>query len=318
MGFNKLIFGNSKSFNSTMELVDKYASFSWPVLLIGETGVGKELIARRIHERSGRSRFVAHNCSALPKTLFESELFGYEKGAFSGATQNYCGLIRQAHGGSLFLDEIGEMEIDLQVKILRFLDNNEIRPLGVGTSIKVDTRIIAATNRDLNICIKENSFRYDLYERLSVLTIKIPPLRERKEDIPILVNYFLNELGCKIDLDALNKIIDFDWPGNVRQLKNALIRASVIDGKKISSSTLEFVINGLSLQNNNNDSIIDLLAFGTLAQIEKQVITDRLKKYNGNKKATAQALGIAKSTLHEKLRRWVMDSTLMDRYCVGS
>ncbi|MFM8270463.1 MAG: sigma 54-interacting transcriptional regulator, partial [Pseudomonadota bacterium] len=212
---SELIMGQSRVFKKTLEDLDKFAKSPWPVLLTGETGVGKELLAHRVHDQSLRQKgpFIPVNCGALPPGLFESELFGFERGAFSGAVQTHRGLVRTAHGGSLFLDEIGELDLALQVKLLRLLESQEIRSVGSSRVEKVDVRIIAATNKNLEDLVREGRFRHDLLERLSVLPVSIPPLRDRADDIALLAQGFLERMGrdiTKIDLSCLSQ---FEWPG---------------------------------------------------------------------------------------------------------
>jgi len=303
---HELIYGQSKVFLKTVEEIDKYSKSHWPILITGETGVGKELLARRVHCQSPRVRapFIPVNCAALPPGLFESELFGYERGAFSGAVQSHRGLIRMAQGGSLFLDEIGELDLSLQVKLLRLLELNEIRSVGSTRVEYVDVRIIAATNRCLEERVREGLFRHDLLERLSVLSIEVPPLRERKEDIPLLAESILERLGSTTDIRDFSCLTSYDWPGNARQLKNLLVRASVLGNSQISLELLD----NLMLRERQKVFSSELAESSpngvTLAELEKQVVLERLKKWHGNRKKTARDLGIAKSTLHEKLKKW--------------
>jgi transcriptional regulator with PAS, ATPase and Fis domain len=245
------------------------------------------------------------NCGAIPPSLFESELFGYERGAFSGALQNYKGLIRSAHGGTLFLDEVGELDLPLQVKLLRWLDSGEVRPLGSTRFETAQTRLLAATNVDLVQAVAEGKFRLDLYERLSVLTLRIPPLRERKRDIALLAQSILAGHGISIEMEELRFLEEFYWPGNIRQLRNVLLRAVARGQGKALQPLLRTILEEeqnfvQSLQRGINHGIFD----SSLAQIEKQAILDRIQRCQGNKKRAARELGIAKSTLHEKIRRW--------------
>lgn len=307
---SEFILGNSRSFKKTLEEVDTFAKSNWPILLMGETGVGKELLAQRAHLQSLRHKgpFIPVNCGALPPGLFESELFGYERGAFSGAIQNHRGLVRTAHGGSLFLDEIGELDLALQVKLLRLLESQEIRSVGSAKVEQVDVRIIAATNKNLEDLVQEGRFRHDLLERLSVLPVHIPPLRERLDDIPVLAEGILERLGNDTSGINFSCLTHFDWPGNARQLKNFLIRAHVLGGPRFQTEFL----NALLVKERGRLSGTALaepsLAGVTLAEFERQVVLDRLKRCHGNRKRAAKELGIAKSTLHEKLRKWKMDA----------
>lgn len=308
-----LIFGKSKPFQNLVSEIDQFAQAHWPILLLGETGVGKELIARRIHAKSKRAKgpFIPVNCGALPGGLFESELFGFERGAFSGAVQNSRGLVRAAQGGTIFLDEIGELDMNLQVKLLRLLETGEVRSIG-GTRYELaDVRIIAATNVDLYEAVGQGRFRHDLLERLSVLTTEVMPLRERKEDVSIIASEMLDRMGVEYSPSSIEKLQEYPWPGNVRQLRNVLIRATVLGGNRVTKEVLERVLKQDALLNDRMQSASDgelRLASGTLEEIEKQIIELRLKQFNGNRKRTAEDLGIAKSTLHEKLRKWKMET----------
>ena len=302
----ELITGKSRQFRATLEELDRYAQSPWPILLTGETGVGKELLAQRIHRLSIRRQgpFVPVNCGALPPGLFESELFGYERGAFSGAVQSHRGLVRSAQGGSLFLDEIGELELGLQVKLLRLLESREIRSVGSTRVEQVDVRFIAATNRNLKERVQEGQFRLDLLERLSILAVEVPPLRERPEDISLLAAGLLDRLGSTYLNVDFSCLLDFEWPGNIRQLRNLLIRADVLGAKMVSTELLTQLIKKEKLQTEASGLAGKAVTGVTLADFEKQVILDKLKRCHGNRKRAAKELGIAKSTLHEKLRKW--------------
>jgi len=303
---NELVFGCSRGFKQVIDRVDRFAPSPWPVLILGETGVGKELFARRVHSRSGRSagRFFPVNCGALPPALFESELFGYERGAFSGAVQSSSGVLRQARGGTVFLDEIGDLDLALQVKLLRFLDSGEVRSVGSSRIDQIDVRIVAATNLDLYEAAREGAFRQDLLERLCVLAVRVPPLRERREDIQVLARSFVASLGTEGDEAIFLLLEAFDWPGNVRQLRNVLVRATLLGNGKISRGLIEQLLLEEAAQERTCQSGEKNFSTGSLAEIEKQVIFERLKRCRGNRKRTAKDLGIAKSTLHEKLRKW--------------
>lgn len=305
-----LIFGRAKNFSKTIETADRFSQHPWPVLILGETGVGKELIAERIHQKSPqpKGRFVPLNCGALPPALIESELFGYERGAFSGAVQSSRGLVRQAQGGTLFLDEIGEMDLALQVKLLRLLDGGEVRSLGSAQTERVAVRIVAATNVDLDQAVAERRFRADLLERLSVLRLRVPALRERKEDLPLLAPALCEGAGLQWDETLAGALATFDWPGNVRQLRNVLIRAAILGGGRLTGPSLESVLLSERARASVEPGEGELPG-GTLAEIEKQVIVERLRRNHGNRKRTARDLGIAKSTLHEKLRKWQLEDT---------
>ncbi|MBM7656509.1 sigma 54-interacting transcriptional regulator [Neobacillus cucumis] len=291
------------------------------ILLQGETGTGKELVAQSIHNQSHRNNrpFVPVNCGALPGNLLESELFGYEPGAFTGANRNgKAGLFELAHTGTIFLDEIGEMPLELQSRLLRVIQEREIMRVGGSSIIKVDVRIIAATHRDLQIDIREGKFRADLFYRLNVLRIPLPSLRERKEDIPLLMNRLLDKVSnryqCQIPSlpkEIIDIFSDYSWPGNIRELENMLERLVVLYQTEIPKEIiLQEMMKELREQNEpkwndqnqgkyeEHHSILD----GTLRDIEKQVILNNLEKFNGNKDLTAQKLGISRATLWRKLK----------------
>jgi transcriptional regulator with PAS, ATPase and Fis domain len=301
-----MTLGASPAFRATVEVADRYAASDWPILLCGETGSGKEVLARRIHDGSKRrlGAFVPVNCGALPPGLFESELFGFERGSFTGAAAGSRGLVRQAHGGTLFLDEVGDLDRSLQVKLLRFLDSGEVRAVGSARVESADVRILAATNVDLPEAVRSGRFRQDLYERLSVLRVAIPPLRARREDIVPLATAWLDRLGCDYAMTALRPLERFDWPGNVRQLRNLLVRWSVRGRGTADPKLLEELLGEEREAARSSAPTADLLASASLDDIERHVICARLRLFHGNRKRTAEALGIAKSTLHEKLRRW--------------
>jgi transcriptional regulator with PAS, ATPase and Fis domain len=296
----EIIYGRNKKFTELMRMASQYALYDYPILLLGETGVGKELMAHFIHRNSTRAKdpFISANCGAIPNNLFESEMFGYEKGAFSGAVSSFKGLIRQAHKGTLFLDEIGDLDLYSQVKLLRFLDSFETRSLGSTRIDTVDVRVISATNIDLEEAIYKGKFRRDLFERLSVLHLNIPSLKDRKEDIPVLAKALVESFGGEYctELDPL--LLKYNWPGNIRQLKNTLIKAYILGNKLLKFSWVERLLQECSSLDIPKDQK------GTLADIEKQVIVETLRKCQGNRKETAKALGIAKSTLHGKLKSW--------------
>lgn len=308
---NEFVFGNSSNFKKTMEEVSKFAKSPWPVLLTGETGVGKELIAQRIHalSLSAKGPFVPVNCAALPAGLFESELFGFERGAFSGAIQSHRGLVRTAQGGTLFLDEIGEVDLSAQVKLLRLLESNEVRPVGSSRCETVQVRIVAATNQNLTDLVRQGKFRLDLLERLSVLPIAVPALRDRKEDIPLIGEAILNRLGSAFSPETLHRLKEFQWPGNVRQLKNLLIRAHVLGHARVDDKLLESLLREERTKLESVCLADPIPAGVTLAEIEKQVVMERLKRVHGNRKQAAKELGIAKSTLHEKIKKWKEEGT---------
>ncbi|MFH1262663.1 MAG: sigma 54-interacting transcriptional regulator [Pseudomonadota bacterium] len=299
-------------------LIRRIAPSDATALIQGESGTGKELVARAIHNASGRDKrkFVAINCSAISKDLIESELFGHEKGAFTSAHQQRHGVFEQANGGTLLLDEIGEMPLDLQPKLLRTLETGEIKRVGGTTLIHVDVRIVAATNKDLSAEVRKGRFREDLFFRLFVVPIQVPPLRERPRDIPLLVESFLEQELAKqkgkqvrkIDPQAMDLLMDYTWPGNVRELKNVISRA-VLDCRTetIGAGDLQFAPAGTrerTAYEYDGTQNEPQTFTKTLRDVEKDRILQELERQNWNKKATARTLGIAKSTLHEKLKRY--------------
>jgi transcriptional regulator with GAF, ATPase, and Fis domain len=294
-----------------LTLIDRIRSSSVPILLQGETGTGKELIARAIHYCSDRrdKPFIPLNCANIPESLLESELFGHKRGAFTDAKEDKKGWFEVADGGTIFLDEIAEMGISAQAKILRFLEHHEVLPIGARNAIKVDVRIIAATNKDLEKEVREGRFREDLYYRLKVFQIHLPPLRERKEDIPILVNYFVEKFSKEINLDPIPKIhpqtmkilLSYDWPGNVRELENEIRRAVIIlpPGQREITPDLLSIVDKLS----PNDRP-DLPLEEKVNEFERSLIEDALKRANGVKIKAAELLGIPESTLRRKIKKY--------------
>ncbi len=300
--------GQSPKFLEVLSLIKKFAPTKLPVLITGESGTGKELAAKLIHKISGRKgEFVAVNCAAIPKDLLEAELFGYKKGAFTGATESKKGLFEVAHRGTLFLDEIAEMPPELQVKLLRVIQDNEIRPLGGTKSVKVDVRIIAATNRDIRKAIQDGHFREDLFYRLNVLHIHMPPLRERPEDIPILVAHFIKKYGDskkRIERKALIKLLNYHWPGNVRELENVIARAVVISqGDVIREGDITLEHEGEAGLERKK------VEFKSLEEVERQYILDVLEGCGWNKTRAAKILGITLRGLQYKLKRWGIDKS---------
>jgi len=300
------IVGQSMSWRRTIETVMQAAPSSATVLLLGESGTGKELLAREIHERSARREgpFVAVNCAAIPETILEAELFGYEKGAFTGAVQRREGRFANADGGTLFLDEVGEIPAQVQVKLLRVLEEGEIERLG-GRSAHVDIRLVAATNRDLPQAVREGRFRDDLYYRLNVIAIRVPPLRERREDIPLLATHFVRLCAQKnrrsvsgLTRDALTLLQGHDWPGNVRELENAIERAVVLGkGEMVDATDLPAEVRGVP----RGDGTMAFQLGTPLEEIERQVIRETLRHSNGDKRLAAQLLGIATRTIYRRL-----------------
>jgi len=301
--------GQSLPWRRTMDIVMQAAPSLATVLLLGESGTGKELLARAIHDYSARARgpFVPVNCAALPESILEAELFGYEKGAFTGAVQRHDGRFLQADGGTLFLDEIGEIPTHVQVKLLRVLQEGEVERLG-GRTVKVDLRLVAATNQDLKAAVREGRFREDLYYRLNVIAVPIPPLRDRREDVPILAEHFLQlyaerngrRLGG-FSKAAAEVMARYDWPGNVRELENTVERAVVLSrGTAIDVDDLPPEVRSGTSALGDGKSLT--FAVGTpLDEIERRVIHATLAHTGGDKRVCAQLLGIATRTIYRRL-----------------
>ena len=313
-GFDSIV-SVSKTMKDLKSFSLKASQYNSTVLITGESGTGKELVANCIHQNSPRKDgpFVAVNCAAIPETLLESELFGYLKGAFSGADSSKIGLIENANEGTLFLDEVGEFPLSLQTKLLRVLQEQEIRRLGDTKIIKVDVRIIAATNRDLEEEVKEKNFRSDLFYRLNVLPIHIPPLRTRKEDIPHLVDHFIKAFNGKlnhnvsgISNNALNSLMDYPWHGNVRELENVIERSMILnDSEIIEDIDLPDFDNRKSLA---LDSWIDEIPLDEAKdRVEKAYIDKALAQTNGNRTRAAELLGISRRNLLYKLKEYYPD-----------
>jgi two-component system response regulator HydG len=310
-GFGGLI-GVSPKMQRVYRLIEKVSQHKYPVLILGESGTGKELVARSIHFSGPRRNepFVPVDCSALVPTLIESELFGYVKGAFTGAMHSKTGLMESAANGTLFLDEIGELPVDLQAKLLRALQEKEVKPVGSTDRVSISTRVIAATNRDLESAVRQGQFRQDLFFRLNVVQIKIPPLRERKSDIPILVNAFLEKFadassGVRaISEDAMARLLAYDWPGNVRELENAVERAVALGTGPILHvadlpSNLQY---GSCERMPQSDEVVPL------DELERRAILRALRESSGDKLAAARLLGIGKTTLYRKLKQYDAES----------
>jgi len=299
---------HSAAMRRVMEMVNRVAQTDASVLITGESGVGKELVARALHEQSLRcnSPWVDLNCGALPEHLVESELFGYEKGAFSGATQTKQGLLELAHPGTLFLDEIGDLDARLQVKLLRVLDGAPYYRLGGLKKIAPDVRIVGATNRDLEKDIEAGKFRSDLFHRLSQVHIHVPPLRDRPEDIPVLAEFFLREQNhnnVRIAPAALDELRSFPWPGNVRELRNAVIRAAIMrSGNEIKPEDLPLGNQKIPLQSGS--------AVTSLDEMERQMIFRALDQTSGHHEKAAKLLGISRRTLTRKLKRYEVANAL--------
>jgi two-component system response regulator HydG len=300
------IVGNSSTLHKVLEVATVAAPSSATVLVLGESGTGKELLARYIHERSLRAKgpFVAVNCAAIPESILEAELFGHEKGAFTGAVAKREGRFAKAMGGTLFLDEIGELTPSVQVKLLRVLQDGEYEPIG-GNTLRADVRIVAATNRDLEKEIAESRFREDLFYRLNVISITAPPLRARREDIPLLAEHFLRVYAIKNQKNvpalapaALDAMIAYHWPGNVRELENMMERAVVLSRHAMIER------DDLPASITRSSDAGDVLSFSvgtSLEQVEFAMIRETLKQVNGDKNLAAQLLGISVRTLYRRI-----------------
>jgi len=293
--------GASEASQRLFAILARVAPHDTPVLLCGESGTGKELAARGVHQTSPRAEgpFVAINCAAITDTLFESELFGHERGAFTGAATRQDGAFQRAHGGTLFLDEVGELTLEGQAKLLRALESGEVRRVGGAQPEHPDVRVVAATNRDLPQMVRAGSFREDLYFRLSVLAVRMPPLRERREDIPIIASTLMARLthGDTLSPATIASLQAYDWPGNVRELRNVLTRAFVLSGGQFGPSDLVF--NPWSFDNNEPPPA----APASATSVEHRRIAEALARHDGNRTRAAQELGMARSSLLYKLRK---------------
>ena len=309
------IVGSSSKIQDVLRMVARLKDTRTPVLITGESGTGKELVARAIHYRGLLSKrpFVAVDCGSLVPTLIESELFGYEKGAFTGAMRSKEGLFQSANGGTIFLDEIGELSQELQAKLLRVLQEKEVRPVGSNQKVKVDVRVIAATNRDLEAAQKEGKFRKDLYFRLNVVTLHLPPLRERRSDITALVHYFLDRFApgktLGISPEAMRCMLQYDWPGNVRELENCIERAVALG----SQDVLELADLPPSVRAQQEPAtVIEPLIGQTgqavgnadLEELERDTIQRVFEQVQGDKARARKMLGISRATLYRKLKRY--------------
>jgi DNA-binding NtrC family response regulator len=315
-GFHNII-GTGRAMKRIFELVDTIAGLSSTVLIEGETGTGKELIAKAIHFNSPRKdqKLVSINCGAIPENLLESELFGHVKGAFTGAVQTRIGRFEQANGGTIFLDEIGNMPVSLQVKLLRVLQEREFERVGGNSTLKVDVRIIAATSSNLEQMVEDGTFREDLYYRLNVIPINLPPLRERREDVPLLVQRFIEHF-CethKLDLktvspQVMKALMAFEWPGNVRQLENIVERMVALTGKRTAILPTDLPS---EIQNRDSLNFVPLIEIpeeginfqNVVTDMERELILQSLRKTNGNKKLAAKLLNLKRTTLIEKIKR---------------
>jgi two-component system, NtrC family, response regulator HydG len=341
------IVGRSPAMRSVLQLVRQVADTNATVLILGESGTGKELIAQAIHRlaRRRQAAFVAINCAAMSETLLESELFGHEKGAFTGAVRSHRGKFEYADGGTLFLDEIGDMPLTLQAKLLRVLETREVVRVGSNEPVKVDVRIVAATNKDLEHAVRDGRFREDLYFRIKVVTVRLPPLRERREDIPLLVERFVREFAevhgrsvTSVSAAAMQRLMAFSWPGNVRQLRNALetcvlvTPGATVDVGNLPSdvvaATASLALETRPASSNEGASVTETAPAGSasapvtsgmppataeerleglvlnMEDVERILIRNALRAFGGNREQAARALGISERTLYRKIKQW--------------
>jgi DNA-binding NtrC family response regulator len=306
------IIGTSANIQDVLRMISRLKDTRTPVLISGESGTGKELAARAIHFRGtmAQTPFVAVDCGSLVPTLMESELFGYEKGAFTGATKTKAGLFQAANGGTIFLDEIGELPLEMQAKLLRVLQEKEVRPVGSNDHVTVDVRVIAATNRDLEAAYRDGTFRKDLYFRLNVVTVHLPALRDRRSDIPMLVHHFLNRYAPGTNLQvtaaAMKSLLHYDWPGNVRELENCVARAvtlgdrQIIDVNDLPPAIRTEQPSAAPLSPQDSAS----LSTTALAEMERMTILRVFEQANGDKALAGKMLGISRATLYRKLKRY--------------
>jgi two-component system response regulator HydG len=309
-GFGGIV-GRAPEMEKLYRIIAKAANSVHPVLILGESGTGKEMVARSIHY-SGPFRdkpFIPVDCGSLVPTLIESELFGYVKGAFTGANQTKEGLMAMAEGGTIFLDEVGELPVDLQAKMLRAIQEKEIRPVGSTRRVPINVRILAATNRDLEQAVMQGAFRRDLYFRLNVLNLRIPALRERRQDIPLLIGHFLERMTRTsgqekmLSDDALKAMLAYDWPGNVRELENCLERTyAFTSGPLIHTTDLPREIANLPLSEPSNGHGNGRAKIIPMAELERKTILNAITELNGDKLQAARLLGIGKTTLYRKLK----------------
>lgn len=309
---NEFIIGNSSAMQDVYKIIGRVAASDATVLIAGETGTGKELVATVIHRNSGYSGgpLIKVNCAALPETLLESELFGHEKGAFTGAINQRKGRFEMAHKGTIFLDEVGEMTLATQKKLLRVLQEREFERVGGSISVKVDTRVIAATNKVLSQEVRDGNFREDLYYRLNVIAIYLPPLRERREDVPLLVEHFLDKhryssssVPARISTSAMQRLMEHDWPGNVRELENIIERAVVLSQGSIITDE------HISFSNSADGHIIDIAQRvrthtslrDVQQEVEKQMLIEALKQCDGDQVAAAASIGIELREFQQRL-----------------
>jgi transcriptional regulator with PAS, ATPase and Fis domain len=318
------VVGSSPKIQDVLRMVARLKETRTPVLITGESGTGKELIARAIHYRGAAAKqpFVAVDCGSLVPTLIESELFGYERGAFTGANKAKEGLFQTANGGTIFLDEIGELPLEMQAKLLRVLQEKEVRPVGGTSRVKVDVRVIAATNRDLESAYKEGTFRKDLFFRLNVVSIHLPSLRERKSDIPSLVHFFLDKYApgrlLHVSTDAMKTMLEYDWPGNIRELENCVERAVALGADDVLDvDDLPPVVSTVMTETPVAAVPVGLPAISVpaptpsvpvsesdLEELERATILRVFEQVKGDKTLAGKILGISRATLYRKLKRY--------------
>jgi two-component system, NtrC family, response regulator AtoC len=306
------IIGSSANIQDVLRMISRLKDTRTPVLVSGESGTGKELAARAIHFHGSMAQtpFIAVDCGSLVPTLMESELFGYEKGAFTGASKSKAGLFKAADGGTIFLDEIGELPLEMQAKLLRVLQEKEVRPVGSNDKVNVDVRVIAATNRDLEAAYRAGTFRKDLYFRLNVVTLHLPALRDRRSDIPVLVHHFLDRYArgenLQVTAAAMKSLLQYDWPGNIRELENCVARAVTLgDHRTIDVGDLPPAIRSESSMPSSS-SIEDSASLSTtaLAEMERMTILRVFEQAGGDKALAGKMLGISRATLYRKLKRY--------------
>ncbi|HOV15310.1 MAG TPA: sigma-54 dependent transcriptional regulator, partial [Spirochaetota bacterium] len=315
---NNTIIGKSKKITDIVGFAQKLSDTKHKILITGESGTGKDVLAKFIHTGSKRSEkpFIAVQCGLLPESLLESELFGHKKGSFTGAFEDKIGLFEEANGGTVFLDEIGDINLSVQAKLLRFIQENEVRKIGDNKSKIVDVRLISATNKDLKQLIKENKFREDLYYRLNVISIHLPPLRERKEDIPLLVNHFIkqinreNQQNIEIDNSCYDYLINYKWVGNIRELRNCLENASAIcENNKIMLRDIEGILNNNEdvIHYNSNNQTFKEAKSSVINEFEKNFLINCLTNNDGNITKTSIQAGIDKKNFWVLLKKHNID-----------
>jgi DNA-binding NtrC family response regulator len=315
------LIGQSQAMRQVYSMIGAVSANRSTVLVTGESGTGKELVARTVHQKGpwADRPFVAINCGAMSETLLDSQLFGHRRGAFTGAIADHNGVFQAANGGTLFLDEISEIPLALQVKFLRAIQEKEVTPLGSSRPLKVDVRLIAASNRNLEEEVKKGTFREDLFYRLSVVPIHLPPLRERREDIPLLIEHFIavfsqeyNVEPRRIAPDALEKIIAYPWPGNIRELQNVIERVFALSqSNAITLADLPNAISGFAEQPINFQELLEL---PTLEAMERALIAAALRKSNGNKNEAARLLAIDRQRLYRKMEKYRLDSATTESH----